>query len=236
MKNTNTSAFLNLLYRFGCHFLSVSLATLTLLAIGAFIPIKWVYSSRHSCDLKICVSNTGIHSNIIIPTNNHIYDWHNYLSIDTVGIDAAKDYKYLSFGWGDRAFYMSTPNLANLRFSTTFKALFLPTPSVMYVKGYQLIPDYSEVKCIAINQKDYLQLIKFIQGTFQVNANKEKIRLGNGHTDNAGFYAAKGSYSILNNCNSWTAEALRKANINTPLWDGLSSAILFHLKSNCEEN
>jgi uncharacterized protein (TIGR02117 family) len=234
MKNTNKTVFIRLLYRFGYYFLSASLVTLTLLAIGALIPRKWVYSSRYSCDLKICVSNTGIHSNIIIETKNNTYDWHNYLSVDTVGVDAAKDYKYLSFGWGDRAFYMSTPNLANLRFSTTFKALFLPTPSVMYVKGYQLIPDYLEVKCIKVNSNDYLHLMNFIRDSFQIDAKGNKNRLGNGHTDNAGFYAAKGSYSILKNCNSWTAEGLRKADINTPLWDGLPAAILFHLKSNCK--
>ncbi|MEO1558483.1 MAG: DUF2459 domain-containing protein [Cyanobacteria bacterium J06632_19] len=29
---------------------------------------------------------------------------------------------------------------------------------------------------------------------------------------------------MLRTCNTWTADALRKANINTPLWDSLSFA------------
>jgi uncharacterized protein (TIGR02117 family) len=198
------------------------------------IPAKWGNYPTERCEIKICVSNTGIHSNIIVPTENRVFDWHKYLSIDGIGIDNAKNYNYLSFGWGDRDFYMSTPSLVNLKLSTTFKALFLPTPSVMYVKGYQIIPNYLEVKCIKINQNDYWQLTNFIESSFQVDANGRKIRLGNGHTDNAGFYAAKGSYSILRNCNSWTAEGLRKADVNTPLWSGLSSAIMLHLKRNCK--
>lgn len=208
--------------------------SLALLCCAALIPAQWGYHSKHHCEIKVCVSNTGIHSNIIVPTENRVFDWHQYLSIDEIGIDNTKSYNYLSFGWGDRDFYMSTPSLANLKLSTTFKALFLPTPSVLYVKGYQIIPNYLEVKCIKINQTDYFQLINFIESTFQLDANGRQIRLGNGHTDNAGFYAAKGSYSILRNCNSWTAEGLRKADINTPLWSGLSSAIMLHLKSDCK--
>jgi len=198
------------------------------------IPAKWGNYSTHHCEIKICVSNTGIHSNIIVPTENRVFDWHKYLSIDAIGIDNAKNYNYLSFGWGDRDFYMSTFSWENLKIYTTFKALFLPTPSVMYVKGYQIIPNYLEVKCIKINQNNYLQLTNFIESTFQVDANGRKIRLGNGNTDNAGFYSAIGSYSILRNCNSWTAEGLRKADVNTPFWSGLSSAIMLHLKSNCK--
>jgi hypothetical protein len=145
------------------------LFSLAFLCCAVLIPVKWGNHSKHHCDIKVCVSNTGIH-----------------------------------------------------------------TPSVLYVKGYQIIPNYLEVKCIKITQTDYLQLINFIESSFQLDANGRQIRLGNGHTDNAGFYAAKGSYSILKNCNSWTAEGLRKADINTPLWSGLSSAIMFHLKSNCK--
>ena len=223
----------HLLYKFTVYFFVGTLASLTLLAFAALTPRKWNNSSKNNCNTKICVSDTGIHSNIIVPTKTQTFDWHNYLSIDRIGIDNAKDYNYLSFGWGDRNFYMSTPSLTDLQFSTTFAALFLPTPSVIYVKKHQFIPVHSQLKCIKINPTDYLQLTQFIQSTFKLNTKGQKVRVGDGHTNNAGFYAAVGKYSILRNCNSWTGEALRKANVNTPLWDGISAAILFHLKSNC---
>ncbi|BAZ01407.1 hypothetical protein NIES37_54070 [Tolypothrix tenuis PCC 7101] len=129
---------------------------------------------------------------------------------------------------------MSTVTVADLRLSTIFKALFLPTPSVIYVKGYQLIPKSLKVKCIKLDKNNYLNLIQFIQSTFQLDAQGKVVRIGDGHTNNAGFYDAVGSYSIIRNCNNWTGEALRKADVNTPLWDGLSSAIIWHLRSSCE--
>lgn len=231
---TKKTLFLRLLYRFARCSLGVVLSSLTLLVIGALTPIKWSNSDKHSCNLEICISNTGIHTNIIVPTKNDVFDWHNNLSLDKLGTDSANDYKYLSFGWGERDFYLSTPSLADLKFSTTFKALFLTNSSVIYVKGYQFIPSNLEVKCIKVNKTDYLQLMQFIQATFQVDAKGRKIRIRHGHTNNASFYEAVGSYSILKNCNSWTGEGLRKADINTPVWDGLSSAIMWHLRSSCD--
>ncbi|BAU07039.1 TIGR02117 family protein [Fischerella thermalis CCMEE 5330] len=233
MKNANNSVFIRLLYKFSCYFSGLVLFSLMLLIISAFVPRKWGNYSQDNCEMQICVSNTGIHTNIILPTKNNIFDWHKFISIGQVGIDTAQDYNYISFGWGDRDFYMLTPALSDLKFSTTFKALFLPTPSVMYVKGYLSIPNYLDVKCIQISRNDYLQLVEYIQASFQLDAKGEKVRLGNGHTINAGFYAAVDSYSILQNCNSWTAAALRKADINTPLWDAFSSAIMLHLRDSC---
>ncbi|WP_244142174.1 TIGR02117 family protein [aff. Roholtiella sp. LEGE 12411] len=208
--------------------------SLALLAIAALIPRKWSDYSQQRCNLNICVSNTGIHSNIIVPIKNNVFNWSENILLDGIGIDTISNYTYLSFGWGDRDFYMSTPSLRDINLSTTLKALFLPTSSVMDVKGYQSIPNYLEVKCIKISQIDYLRLMEFIQATFQVDAKGRKIRLGDGHTTNAGFYAANGSYSVLRTCNSWTGEGLRKANVNTPLWDGLSFAIMWHLRSSCD--
>ncbi len=206
----------------------------SLFILSALIPRKWGNYTNKNCNYQICVSNTGIHSNILVPTKNNIYNWQNYLSIDKIGIDTDTNYKYLSFGWGDKDFYMSVASLSDLDFSTTFKTIFLPTTSVMYVKGYQALPKNIEVKCIHTDKINYLRLIKFIKNSFQLDRNRRIIRIGNGHTSNAGFYAAKGNYSILKTCNSWTGEGLRKADINTPLWDGLSSAIMFHFRNGCE--
>jgi uncharacterized protein (TIGR02117 family) len=235
-KTTNKFSYLTYARTFARVSVSIVVLCLALLAIGALIPRKWSSYSKTGCELKVCVANTLIHTNILLPTKNDVFDWHQYLAIEKVGIDAAKDYNYLSFGWGDRDFYMSTPTLADVKLSTTFRALFVPTPSVMYIQGYQKIPQNLEVKCVQVNKNDYLQLVKYIQAGFEVDKSGRKIRIGNGHTTNAGFYAAMGSYSILRNCNSWAAEALRKADINTPFWDGLSSAIVWHLRSGCEGN
>lgn len=223
------------LVKYNRQILSGIVTIISLFFIGAFIPRKWGDYSKQACDYQICVVNTGIHSNILIPTKNNTYNWHNYLPINKIGIDDVNDYKYLSFGWGDKDFYMTISSISDFNFYTIFKAVFLPTSSVMYVRGYQSLPKNIEVKCVYTNKANYLRLNKFIEASFKLDRNDKKIRIGNGYTSTAGFYAAKDKYSILRTCNTWTGDALRKANINTPLWDGLSFAIMFHLRSGCEQ-
>lgn len=219
-----------------CRYLiSFTLSILTVLIIGYFTPAKWCNSSQANCHFTICVSNTGIHTNIVVPVKNEIFDWQIYLKRDDFyNNDTEFPYKYLSFGWGDRAFYMTTPTLAQLNLITTFNALFLPTPSVMDVQWYQTFPNNIKNKCVRVSNTDYLILMKFINDSFQLDAEGKKIRISPGYSSHSSFYEAKGSYSILRTCNSWTAEGLQKANVNTPLWAGLSSAIMLHLNNSCE--
>jgi uncharacterized protein (TIGR02117 family) len=213
--------------------LRVTLFTVALLTIGYFTPRKWVSSQQGGCNFSVCVQDTGIHTNILVPVHNQLFDWHRYLALENIGSEHSQ-YNYLSFGWGDRDFYMQTPTLQNLDLLITFKALFVPTHSVMYVQGYQTIPPSLIVKCVKVNSGDYLRLMNFIDSTFKTEENGKKLRIGDGHHPNGGFYAANGSYSILRNCNSWTASGLRKADVNTPLWDGLSSAIMWQMRSGCD--
>ncbi|MDZ7962668.1 MAG: DUF2459 domain-containing protein [Aulosira sp. DedQUE10] len=92
---------------------------------------------------------------------------------------------------------MSTCAVADLRLSTAFKALFLTTPTVIYIQGYQLIPDSLIFKCIKLNQNNYLKLIKFIQATFKVDRQGRVIRMVDSHSANTGFYEAVGSYEQI---------------------------------------
>ncbi len=80
---------------------------------------------------------------------------------------------------------------------------------------------------------NYLRLVNFIKNSFQLDAAGNKIKISCGYDNSDSFYEAKGSYSLLRSCNDGTAEALQKADVNTPLRSTVSSAIMFHLNSGC---
>ena len=88
-------------------------------------------------------------------------------------------------------------------------------------------------KCVKFSGKNYLRLVNFIKNSFQLDPADNKIKISYGYDNSDSFYEAKGSYSILRTCNDWTAEVLQKADVNTPLWSTLSSAIMFHIISGC---
>jgi uncharacterized protein (TIGR02117 family) len=203
------------------------------LFLGCITPTKWYYRAQVGCTYPIYISSVqNFHAEIIVPVTTDAFDWRSHLTLTQLGPNA-KNYRYLSFGWGDRAFYMD----GSKDLGTVFNALFLPTPTVMQVWGH---PDLKalnskdfEVKQIRLNRKNYLALMNFIDAGFQHDAQHKVRYLRQGLYRESGFYEAVGSYSILRTCNTWTAEGLRKADVNTPVWPALASPIMAHLKTDC---
>lgn len=210
------------------YFFSVPALFFLALLMGALMPQR-AKRSPTSCDVKICVINFGIHSEIIVPVQNQIFDWRKHL-----GMGKKADYNYLAFGWGEREFYTNPPRELDAKIAAGMKALFLPNPSVIRVEALKNLPQNFEVECFGVSKSGYLNLNSFIKNTFYLNQQGEKVRLPYGQKEKVSYYEAKGTYSILRNCNSWTAEALRKADINTPVWAGLSTAIMWHLDNSCD--
>ncbi|MEG3940088.1 DUF2459 domain-containing protein [Microcoleus sp. S36b_A3] len=212
----------------------VILSFTAVLTIGYLTPTKWGNYSQTDCTVSVQIYNGGIHTEIIVPVKNEYFDWNQYLPLTEIGRDATSDYKYLSFGWGDRAFMLENPSSGSINPVTGFKALIFPNPSTVQVQGYRVFPPDRETKCVKMSGENYLRMVIFIQNTFQLDGGGNKIKISYGYNKNDSFYEAKDSYSILRTCNDWTAEALRKAEVNTPVWSTLSSSIMFHLNSGCE--
>jgi len=203
------------------------------LTIGYFTPTEWGDYSAQDGDISIYVYNSGIHTDILVPVKTPLWNWQQSIDLKSIAADG-NSLKYLAFGFGDRSYFLETSRGAPPKVSTIFNALFLPTPPAMRVLAYNNIPQkYSKIKCLKISKINYLNLVNFLDNSFQSNAENRKNFLEKIPNYRGGFYEAKGTYSLLRGCNDWTAEALRTAEINTPLWSSLSSAIMWHLKSNC---
>lgn len=201
--------------------------------LGAFTPSKWFYNHQTDCSVAIYISSVNnFHAEIIVPVSNQTFDWRQQLDLSQLGRDASQ-YQYLSFGWGDRQFFMHS----SFDPITIFDVLFLPGPSVMHVWGHPVsklqLGAKFELKQVKLSQAEYLRLSQFINDSFQRSTEHQATYLQPGFYPNSGFYEAKGSYSILRNCNAWTAEALRVANVNTPLWPALAPAVMWQINCNC---
>lgn len=158
----------------------------------------------------IFLTTNGVHSGIIIPERD--------LSIKLKkGLKYTKYDKYLSFGWGDKNFYLNTPTWGDLTIKNAFKALFCNGSTVIHLTRYfNKLNDWAEIK---ITQKELDKLNNFINNSFQVNLSGDKILLKNkgyGYQDD--FYEAKGSYSFYKTCNTWVNLALKRSGIKSCLW------------------
>jgi uncharacterized protein (TIGR02117 family) len=213
--------------------LSLAFILLTLL-LGSLLPTKWHYHAELDCTYPIYVSSVNhFHAELVVPVTAAAFDWRSHLTLSQLGPNA-DTYRYLSFGWGDRKFFMNS----SYDPLTLFDTLFLPGPTVMHVWGHQDLKNLHskdvEIKQIRLNRSNYLALMNFIDAGFQHDdAHHTVYYLRQGLYPESGFYEAVGRYSILRTCNTWTAEGLRIADVNTPVWSALAPPILYQLKSDC---
>lgn len=209
-------------------------AVLFVLLLGCLLPTKWHYHTASHCTYPVYVSSVNhFHAELVVPVTTDAFDWRSHLTLSQLGPNA-RSYRYLSFGWGDRKFFMN----GSYDPVSIFDALFLPGSTVMHVWGHQDLKRFNssnfEIKQISLNRKNYLALMDFIDAGFQHDARHTVRYLRQGLYPDSGFYEAVGRYSILRTCNHWTAEGLRKADVNTPVWPALAPPILYQLRSGCE--
>jgi len=129
---------------------------------------------------------------------------------------------YLAFGWGDKETYLNTPTWNDIKISTSLKALFINTPSLMHVSFYKNINRFRYVKNIKLSKKEKEKLESSILKSFDLKIDEHYQ--GYGRDDL--FYPSVYKYNLFNTCNTWTGDRLREANVSISYWTPLSSNII----------
>jgi uncharacterized protein (TIGR02117 family) len=174
-----------------------------------YIPVN-TRSVVHQESSLVYLSTNGVHLSLIMPKSE--------MSAELLsGLRQVEYANYLSFGWGDRDFYLNTPTWSDLTFKNAFRALFLPTSTLIHLSRYNAV--HSDWVAIHINQQQINQLNEYILGAFYLDTLSNKVWLPDeGYTANDDFYEATGTYSCFKTSNSWVNSALQESNIKSCLW------------------
>jgi len=153
-------------------------------------------------EMEIYVVSHRHHSGIVISGD---YIRLNYLENSEKFLNA----KYIEFGYGDRAYYMSSSEPGFLK---GFNALFWPTESVIHVvridKNLKETFPTSKIFRIKVTEKKLRLLKKYIFESFKYQDKMNKP-LGKGQYLDSYFYAGSRDFYLFNTCNTWVAEALK---------------------------
>jgi len=126
---------------------------------------------------------------------------------------ATPNARYYVFGWGERDYYMSpSPGVAELA-----KAA-IPESSVLLVVPLERSPvdvftAGERVFAISVSRQGLDRLSQFLWDQLDQDLQHRPRRIGDGPYWQSSFYEANGTYSLLNTCNTWTADALRVAGL-----------------------
>jgi uncharacterized protein (TIGR02117 family) len=166
----------------------------------------------------------------LTPLSNHeaphtiyfIYTgWHTSILIDAPTLLAhspqlAKDFegpRYFRVGWGDGDYFTGKSK----RWTTATKALVASGYSALQVLGYGYdplaqIPSDTRVS-LALSDEGVRQLASFIERSIARDVDGVPTYLPPSKMNDNLFYRATPHYSLFNNCNTWSSQALREAGL-----------------------
>jgi uncharacterized protein (TIGR02117 family) len=202
-------------------------------ALGYLLPFIEVPAKDdgQKKEIPVYIYTNGVHTDIVMPVKNDIQDWS--AKIPFTNIKSGKtDYNYVGIGWGDKGFYLDTPTWADLKFSTAFKAAFWLSESAMHCTYYKTMKEGDDCKMIMISRDQYKKLVAFVDRKFDKDAKGNFILIPTNavYGDTDAFYDAKGTYSFLDTCNTWTNNALKAADQKAALWTPTDYGIFLHYK------
>ncbi|MDG1914462.1 MAG: TIGR02117 family protein [Crocinitomix sp.] len=213
-----------------CYFLELFLAFLVCYVLLFFSGnVVSVGELKTEGEVTIYIKTNGIHTDICLPVQTENFDWREMLPI--TDYPNAGGFEYVSIGWGDKGFFLDTPELSDLTFNTALNAAFLPSGTAMHVAYLSKAPKITDaVAQVFIDDLEHETLIKFIQKSFKQTQNKVEIIPNRGYWNHDNFYEAHGNYHLFNTCNAWTNSALKTIGVKTG-WYALSAdGIMSHLR------
>ncbi|MBX3254470.1 MAG: TIGR02117 family protein [Chitinophagaceae bacterium] len=197
-----------------------------------YIAVNKEAGNPNSEDVSIYIKTNGVHTDIVVPVKNNRMDWTQLIRYEHTD---AKDssLQYVGIGWGDKGFYLQTPEWKDLKFSVAFKAMFHLSSSAIHATFYNEIVTGEDCKEIRISNVEYDKLVQYIKDTFQKDAGGNSIHIpstddGYGATD--AFYEANGKYDLFHTCNTWANSALKACNQRACLWTALDGGIFYQYK------
>ena len=178
-------------------------------------------------NIAIYILSNGVHTDLVLPTKNSFKDWTTDIKYsDTKSADST--YKYLAFGWGDKGFYLETPEWKDLKTSVAVAAATGLGTTAVHTNFLKKIVENELCKKIILNKEQYLKLVQYIDNTFKKDAYAKvtHIQTTANYNNNDAFYEANGSYSVLKTCNTWANDGLKVSGQKCCLWTPFDFSIL----------
>ncbi|MDX5482248.1 MAG: TIGR02117 family protein [Hymenobacteraceae bacterium] len=212
-----------------------TIAALTaLFFLAAFVlgsvTVNSSYAQASEDSVEIFITSNGVHTDIVVPVSTPHIDWRSKIPLHHFA-DVDSSYTHLSFGWGDRRFYMQTPEWSDLTPGVALSAALWPTPTAMHVEyiSSRLEPNRQQLP-IRISAEQYRQLIAYIDGSFQKENGTYRHIPDTGYSETDTFYEAHGRFYALKNCNNWVNQGLKTAELRSALWAPIPYAVMRHYR------
>lgn len=177
-------------------------------------------------DLAIYILTNGVHTDLVLPVHADSMDWSRLLPYANI-LSKDSNYSFIAFGWGDKGFYLQTPEWKDLKASVAFRAMFGLSTTAMHITYHHQLEVSEHCRKIMLSKKQYQRLCQYIISSFQVDEEKKLrfIPTTAVYGQDDAFYEAQGRYHLFHTCNTWANSGLKEAGLRCCFWTPHGSAI-----------
>ncbi len=161
--------------------------------------------------------NGPIHYDFALPLNDDVrtaLSALNYAALD----DA--DAQTLIIGWGAHTFYTTIGSYSDVSGSAVWRGIF-GDASVMRVDVTGHVPENHSLPRILLTDLEYQRFLQALADSFADTTPSPQ----SGHTATDAFFPAKGTFNILQTCNVWVGQILRRSGVPFGIWTPLPLSV-----------
>ncbi len=213
-------------------------AILLLSPVALFLLSAWIGSSiprntdweepapafQNTADkrtVEIMVGSNGIHTEIAMPLITPEMDWRGIFPASDIRA-ADRPYTHVAVSWGERQFFLETPNWTDLTLPIAINAM-TGGEAVLHVAHYVRPAPAEDYRILRLTSDEYRALTASITRHLAPPDTRETLP-GYGAQDV--FYSALGTYHIGNTCNQWTSDQLAAAGAKVGYWSPLPGGVM----------
>jgi len=175
------------------------------------------------------ILSNGVHTDIVLPIKNELQDWTEIFPIENTR-GKSDQHQFISIGWGDKGFYLNTPEWKDLTLKTALVAGLGIGESALHVTYYRNMKEDELCYKVQIDSSQFENLKTYILNALDKDQDGQPILVETNaqYGEDDAFYEAKGSYNLFFSCNTWANVALKKANMPSGIWTVFDKGILRH--------
>ena len=206
--------------------LAVPAAYMVAALIGSLVPVNSGWTEADE-GITVYIADNGVHTDIVMPARAQGLDWTPLLPKSDLAAPNP-DARWVAFGSGEEQVYLETPTWWDLSPETIWAAL-TGSKRVMHVE-WVTDPSYA-VREIRLRPEEYRRLWAAIRADFDLGPDGRPVHVNHpGYGCCDAFYWAGGRFSALSTCNTWTADKLRLAGVETSLWPPFTQGVIWRYR------
>ena len=190
-----------------------------IVAFGFLLFSANPYPAAAPTEVDAYIISNGVHTDFLLPVKTTTFDWKTIFDPHAVA-DPAVATDYISIGWGDREFYLNTPEWKDLTASRAFHALFGHDGSLIHIEYFSRedVAHFSQRYRLHLTQAQYKTLVNYVLNSTALQYGRAQPITGRHYAADDAFFEANGHYNLFTTCNTWTGDGLQIAGVPVSRW------------------